>query len=187
MRLSTTTTRTRILALPLLLLLLLMVTVAVTNATPLPPSPSPPPSDFSEIEALWAVGQTEVSTCYMLHVILFTEQQEEQRTRTTRAAEKYTHIHICLQLSHPLRLFIIPTSTNQPTCLTCMYHRVPHLSDPHHSKKSTPARVFERVKLPHGLLLVSLEEEEEEERLRGLRRRWILGVWLVLRRRGGGG
>lgn len=71
-----------------------------------------------------------------------------------------------------------------------MYHAMYlNLSDPHHSKKSTPARVFERVKLPHGLLFVSLEEEEEEEekKLRGLRRRWILGVWLVLRRRGGGG
>lgn len=72
MRLSTTTTRTRILALPLLLLLLLllMVAVTVTNATPLPPSPSPPPSDFSEIEARWAVGQTEVSTC-LLHVTCY--------------------------------------------------------------------------------------------------------------------
>lgn len=46
----------------------------------------------------------------------------------------------------------------------------------YHSKKSTPARVFERVKLPHGPLLVSLEEEEEEKKLRGLRRQWILGV-----------
>lgn len=186
MRLSTTTTRTRILALPLLLLLLLlMVAVAVTNATPLPPSPSPPPSDFSEIEARWAVGQTEVSTCYMLHVVRFTEQQQQQRTRkrTTRAAEKYTYTNMFTAL----RLFIILTSTNQPTCLSSMYcvHTVVSLTR-YHSKKSTPARVFERVKLLHGLLLVSLEEEEEKK-LRGLRRRWILGVWLVLRRRGGGG
>lgn len=189
MRLSTTTTRTRIFALPLLLLLLLlMVAVAVTNATPLPPSPSPPPSDFSEIEARWAVGQTEVSTCYMLHVIRFTEQQQRTRTRPTRAAEKYTYTHI--YSSPTLSVFSSSSHqpTNQPTCLTCTMYRVPHLSDPHHSKKSTPARVFERVKLPHGLLLVSREEEEEEEKkLRGLRRRWILGVWLVLRRRGGAG
>lgn len=69
----------------------------------------------------------------MLHVVRFTQQQEEQRIRTTRAAEKYTHIHIYLQLSHPLRLFIILTSTNQPTHLPNMH--VPctmylNLSDP---------------------------------------------------------
>lgn len=119
---------------------------------------------------------------YMLHVVRFTPQQ--QRTRTTRAAEKYT----CTPIYTALRLFIILTSTNQPTCLSSMYyvHTVVSLTR-YHSKKSTPARVFARVKLPHGLLLVSLEEEEEEKKLRGLRRRWILGVWLVLRRRGGGG
>lgn len=59
----------------------------------------------------------------MLHVVRFTQQQ--QRTRTTRAAEKYTYTPIYTAL----RLSIILTSTNEPTCLTCMYY-VPNLSDP---------------------------------------------------------
>lgn len=176
MRLSTTTTRTKILALPLLLLLLLIVAVAVTNATPLPLSPSPPPSDFSEIEARWAVGQTEVSTC-LLHVTCSsfyrTTTTENKNDKSSREIYIYTYTAL-----PPSPSFHHP-HINQPTHLPNMHgtmYRVPYLSDPHHSKKSTPARVFERVKLPHGPLLVSLEEEEEEKKLRGLRRQWILGV-----------
>lgn len=115
MRLSTTTTRTKILALPLLLLLLLVVAVAVTNATPLPPSPSPPPSDFSEIEARWAVGQTEVSTS-LLHVTcssFYTTTTENKNDKSSREIYTYTHIFTALP---PSPSFHHP-HINQPTHL----------------------------------------------------------------------
>lgn len=68
-------------------------------------------------------------TCYMLHVILFTQQQ--QRTRTTRAAEKYTDTHIYTALP-PSPSFHHP-HINQPTHLPNIH--VPctmyvNLSDP---------------------------------------------------------
>lgn len=110
-----------------------MVAVAVTNATPLPPSPSPPPSDFSEIEARWAVGQTEVSTC-LLHVTCSsfyrtTRRTENKNDKSSREIYTYTHIFTALP---PSPSFHHP-HINQPTHLPNMH--VPctmylNLSDP---------------------------------------------------------
>lgn len=73
----------------------------------------------------------------MLHVTCSsfyrTTTTENQNDKSSREIHIHTHTHTYTQLSHPLRLFIILTSTNQPTHLPNMH--VPctmylNLSDP---------------------------------------------------------